>query len=322
MTTVARAYRETMNSPFFSVVIPLYNKSGYIERTVKSVLAQSFPDFELVIVDDGSSDDGPAKVEALGDPRIRLVRQQNGGVSAARNRGIRESRGRYIAFLDADDEWLSEKLAVHHQFCSHNPGCCWMVSGFTRRYNNRDRDCTPSGTAVASDALVLMVRGLVVWTGAVVVSRECFQLDCLFPVGVSRSEDREVWLKLACRYPRVGVIGRSLAIYNLGTVGSLTTTAFSALDFSFLDLGERLAGFSSDLPESRQLMLQEYLRNFNRRAFLSFTVSNPDMLDLTGEATLLRYMDGGRLLCLKVMSRCPLLVRKVISRIVCTLKLF
>lgn len=99
--------------PYFSIVIPAYNRADKIGRTLASCLAQADPDFEVVVVDDGSSDDTAAVTEAIGDFRIRCVRQPNAGASAARNRGIREARGRYVAFLDSDDEFLPEKL----RFC-------------------------------------------------------------------------------------------------------------------------------------------------------------------------------------------------------------
>lgn len=96
--------------PCVSVIVPLYQTERYIAQALDSVLAQSFTDFEVIVVDDGSSDSGPAIARAYSDPRIRVVTQANRGLAGARNTGIREARGRYIALLDADDAWHPCKL--------------------------------------------------------------------------------------------------------------------------------------------------------------------------------------------------------------------
>ena len=94
----------------FSVVIPLYNRAPAIAATIASVLAQTFQDFEIVVIDDGSKDNPEPVIAAIGDPRIRLIRQDNAGGGAARNRGIDEARGQFIAFLDSDDSFLPNHL--------------------------------------------------------------------------------------------------------------------------------------------------------------------------------------------------------------------
>lgn len=96
------------------MVVPAYNRAGVVGRAIGSCLRQSFAGFELVIVDDGSEDDTEAVVRAHADPRIVYVRQSNAGASAARNRGAEAARGRFLAFLDSDDEFLPEKLAAFH----------------------------------------------------------------------------------------------------------------------------------------------------------------------------------------------------------------
>ena len=121
----------------FSVVIPLYNKGREIARTLGGVAAQTYTPLEVIVVDDGSTDDSARVVEGLDLPGVRLIRQPNGGVSAARNRGIAEAKGDYIALLDADDYWKPEYLErtlsrlriVQHGFRSTPPG---------RRFSERD----------------------------------------------------------------------------------------------------------------------------------------------------------------------------------------
>lgn len=120
-----------------SVVIPLWNKAPYVRRCLDSVLAQAFTDFEVVVVDDGSTDGGPALVEAVGDRRVRLVRQANSGVSVARNRGVSEARGDWVAFLDADDEWTPDHLSVLASLMAAYPHV-GMVS--TSYWIHRDAD--------------------------------------------------------------------------------------------------------------------------------------------------------------------------------------
>lgn len=102
----------TQTRPTFSVVIPLYNRADIVSKTIQSVLDQDFGNFEIIVVDDGSKDDPQTALAAFDDPRIRYVRQDNAGGGAARNRGIEEAVGRYIAFLDSDDLFLPGKLSV------------------------------------------------------------------------------------------------------------------------------------------------------------------------------------------------------------------
>lgn len=109
--------------PEVSVIIPLYNKRPYIQRALDSVLRQTYGDFEVVVVDDGSTDAGPELVQAYRDTRLRMVRQANAGPGSARNRGLAESVAPYVAFLDADDEWMSEYLERTVQVLNEHPQC-------------------------------------------------------------------------------------------------------------------------------------------------------------------------------------------------------
>ena len=119
-----------------SVIVPLYNKGRFIARALDSICGQTFADFEVVVVDDGSTDDGVEVVKSYSDPRIRLIQQANAGPGAARNRGARESTAPYLAFLDADDEWLPDFLRVSMEALDAHPQCEVSV---TSRYEGPAR---------------------------------------------------------------------------------------------------------------------------------------------------------------------------------------
>ena len=110
-----------MQKPYISVIIPLYNKELIVERSIKSVLNQSFKDFELIIVDDGSTDGSVSIVESIHDDRIRLFKQENGGPSKAKNTGVLNAKSSWVVFLDADDELLDGALNTYANFIGDHP---------------------------------------------------------------------------------------------------------------------------------------------------------------------------------------------------------
>lgn len=113
-----------------SVVIPLFNKERYIARTLDSVLKQTFKDFEVIVVDDGSTDNGAEIVRGFDDPRIQLIQQVNQGESAARNRGVDEAKSDFVAFLDADDEWMPKHLEIIFRLIEHYPAAGMFASAY------------------------------------------------------------------------------------------------------------------------------------------------------------------------------------------------
>jgi glycosyltransferase involved in cell wall biosynthesis len=121
-----------------SVVIPLYNKALYIEQTIKCVFEQTIQDFEIVVVDDGSTDDGYARVAAIKDSRVKLISQENAGAGAARNRGILEARTDFIAFLDADDEWETDHLEVLLSLRDEFPDAGLYATVYKTKYSNNN----------------------------------------------------------------------------------------------------------------------------------------------------------------------------------------
>lgn len=186
--------------PRISVVIPLYNKAAYVLRTIESVLAQGDAILEIVVVDDGSTDDGPARVEALTQPKVRLIRQQNGGVSSARNRGIHEARGEYVAFLDADDVYLpgfAEEIAT---LIRTFPEVGVYATAYIRTW--------PDGTSIPNfiphalqsnqpkivqNALRAWSRSNFIHIGSLCVRRKIFfERNIFFPPGENVGEDHDL----------------------------------------------------------------------------------------------------------------------------------
>ena len=121
-----------------SVIVPLYNKAPYVKRTVKSILAQTITDIDIVVVNDGSTDEGAEIINGIDDSRIHLVQQNNQGPGAARNRGLSLAQGKYVAFLDADDEWLPNFLEVTLNHLNQYPDCALCVTGQYRGKNRSD----------------------------------------------------------------------------------------------------------------------------------------------------------------------------------------
>lgn len=125
----------------FSIIIPLYNKAHTIVNTLNTVFAQTFQDFEVIIINDGSTDNGVEVIQQhFNNPRIRIIQQKNAGVSAARNRGILESKGEWISFLDGDDEWLPNYLEEVHNAANKLPRNGIIISGrFSQNYSTKHR---------------------------------------------------------------------------------------------------------------------------------------------------------------------------------------
>lgn len=187
-----------------TVVIPLYNKENSIARALDSVLAQTFQDFEVVVVDDGSTDEGAAIVKQYTDSRIRLISQANAGVSAARNRGIAGARGEYVAFLDADDEWLPGFLDEIVVLQKEYPSCRAQATAYINHYDGKDNAIRLKKLPFKGERGVLNNYFEVascshppVCSICVCVERHLLLDVKGFPVGVKSGEDLLVWAHIA-----------------------------------------------------------------------------------------------------------------------------
>lgn len=215
-----------------SVIIPLYNKQNHILKTLESVLKQTFQDFEIIVVDDGSTDTSLIKVKSIPDPRIRIFPQQNSGVSAARNKGILEARGEFVAFLDADDLWYPEYLETQMQMVNNFPDCDIFATNYVFKDERGRESSTIINNLPFKEASGLLSNYFEVaasshpplWTSATMVKRKNIMIIGGFPVGINSGEDLLTWARLAARF-KIAYCRIPLVIFNHQSDGNEETVA-------------------------------------------------------------------------------------------------
>lgn len=194
-------------NPAVSVVVPVYNKASTIERTLKSIQQQTFTDFEVLVVDDGSKDDSAAIAARINDERFRVVQQPNAGEGAARNRGIRESRAELIALLDGDDEWEPEFLEAVTDLARRYPEAGLLAAGYRRNYAGqfeRETTVAPAGSSTTcriDDYFRCAMEGDFVTSSSVAIRRRVFGEVGMLLEGEPIGADRELWARIALKYP-------------------------------------------------------------------------------------------------------------------------
>jgi glycosyltransferase involved in cell wall biosynthesis len=200
----------TAGAPTVSVIIPAYNSERYIRAALDSVLAQTDVDYEVIVVDDGSSDGTDATVRQVGGP-VHYIRQSNQGPAAARNTGITASKGELICFLDADDVWLSGKLQTQVAFMREHPEVGLLFAD-AEEFDDSGVHC-PSllaksrfhgeigKGATLARAFAKLLEENFIPTSTVMVRRACFDTAGLFDVTLKGPEDRDMWSRIAAHYP-------------------------------------------------------------------------------------------------------------------------
>jgi glycosyltransferase involved in cell wall biosynthesis len=188
--------------PTVSVVIPTYNRVKVLSRAVRSVLNQDYQDFEIIVVDDGSTDNTEELVSSFGEPRIKYVRhEKNRGPAAARNTGIGCAKGKYVAFQDSDDEWFPQKLSRQvrvFETAAERVGVVytgfWRIRDSSRKYEPRKRE------KLEGDIHKELLKGNFLGTPTVLVKKECFESAGFFDEKLLHLEDWEAWLRISTRY--------------------------------------------------------------------------------------------------------------------------
>jgi glycosyltransferase involved in cell wall biosynthesis len=223
------------HAPLFSVIVPLYNTERYIAETLNSILTQSLTDFEVIVVNDASTDKGPMIVESMiaTDPRIRMVTQDNRGLAGARNSGIRNARGSYIALLDADDLWLPEKLSEHKKHLDANPqiGVSYSPSLFIDedgfklgiaqmpRLDRVDADHVFCRNPVGNGSAAVLRRAVLDEISFVIAAADGERI-CWFDETFRQSEDIELWTRIITTTSwQFGGVPQALTLYRLSSSG-------------------------------------------------------------------------------------------------------
>ena len=225
-----------MISPYFSVIIPIYNVEAYLRQCVESVLTQSFQNIEVILVDDGSPDNCPAICDeyARQDPRVQVIHKANGGLSDARNCGIRAARGEYLLFPDSDDYWGDPEAleTVHRRICQYGEKADLVLFQSQVIYPDGtiipDSRCFPEqfNDMTKEEAPVcLMENGLLICgVGTKVVKRHfLLEHDLFFPVGV-KSEDVHWIFRVMNAMPQYQYTDQYFYMYRKGRPGSITAT--------------------------------------------------------------------------------------------------
>ena len=205
-----------------SVVIPMYNSASFIEKTLRCVLAQDFQDFEVVVVNDGSTDGSSDVVRAIGDPRIRVIDKPNTGVSDTRNVGNAAARGEYIASLDSDDYWYPDHLSEAMAFFEANPGAVWygasqysIAFGKPPPENGRLRRRFSKRNFFVDGKRFLH-------SSSMVFRRDALSASIKYPIDMAYFEDWIFQGQLGAEYPILGTNDRVTSIYHRGRTGSAT----------------------------------------------------------------------------------------------------
>ena len=206
----------------FSVIIPLFNKESSVLRTIQSVLNQSFECFELIVVDDGSTDCGVDAVRSVEDTRIHLYLKENNGVCSARNLGIEKAQNEYVAFLDADDVWDEDYLREQKRMIKDFPEAAMWGINFAETDNGKLIRELPTGLPKGYRGIVEDYFGMaqrhervsdLFCSSSVVIRKSAFETAGMFDERLKYSEDIDMWFRIIANFP-VAFYDRYMAFYQ------------------------------------------------------------------------------------------------------------
>lgn len=191
--------------PYFSVVIPVFNKEKFIESTLNSVLNQTFSDFEIILVNDGSTDESEAKILAYQDSRIKYFFKNNEGVARTRNFGVEKTTADHICFLDADDFWYPTFLETMYHYFQKYPdqkiAACAIEIETTKTVFHAHYSVTKNTDFEIVDFFKASEKMPILWTSSVVIHKNVFEEVGLFDPNIKKGEDTELWIRIGLHFP-------------------------------------------------------------------------------------------------------------------------
>jgi len=319
---------ENKNQICISVVIPTYNSGPFIARAIDSVLNQTLAPCEIIVVDDGSTDNTAQVVKKYDN--VKYIHQQNAGASVARNTGIEAATGNWIAFLDADDEWMANNLELQTELLKRNPQLVWTFANYMSCLCDENRKGPRMEPSKAKnllgdkdffdnylEAFNQKCHGCTI---TMLVKKDVL-IECgMFLVGQKVANDQDMWFRIAYKHPQIGYTPEPLAVYHLSVPESITKK-YAQIDFLIefvkrhLELGTK-HGYRELMESWARSLITLRIRSL-------FFVNEPEKIkrltDEFGEILDLRFMS-----LIKILMICPKLTASLchlISKIVRTFNL-
>lgn len=273
-------------APFFSAVMPLYNKAPHVKRSISSVLEQTFQDFELIVINDASTDGSLEEAEKFSDPRILIYHRESPGPGgyAARNLGIEKAHAEWLAFLDADDKWYPAHLEKMKDLTGLYPDIYFLSCGWQNYKNNRlqenayfraNKSRGPHIISLEEYLIHSMKNRRPVNSSTACIKKTSPAASALFPAGqVTRGGDLHAWLRLMCLHKKMAWSSHTGAVSFRDSVNMVTASAVASAD---LMTGKTLTALSENLTSREKNLLRKLFNKSLRRAwYCNLIKKNPN----------------------------------------------
>jgi glycosyltransferase involved in cell wall biosynthesis len=230
--------------PYFSIIIPVFNKEKFVAKTLESVLVQTFSDFEVIVVNDGSTDDSETEILGFKDGRIKYFSKKNEGVAVARNFGIEKALADYICFLDADDYWYPNFLETMERYASELPDQKVFASKIEIETKNKrvmaKYSVDGNSGFVIVDFFKASQKECVLWSSCTCLHKSVFEKTGTFDTRIRHGEDTELWIRIGLQFPIV-FINKVLAryVYDPGSISRNLAYFFEPYTFAKYALAEK-----------------------------------------------------------------------------------